>query len=179
VNVLHTGLNNPGAIFHPALALLNAGWSETTPGNYQFHPDSITPSATHVLEVLDRERIGVASVFGLQAHSSLEWLQLVHNTQDQDLQKAIHNQLVYYGLQSTGTLNHRYIFEDIPMSLVPIASLGKCYGVSVRGMESVINFGNVMHETDYWRRGRTVEHLGLEQLSIRKLTRYVQEGVLE
>ena len=33
VNVLHTGLNNMGAIFHPALTLLNAGRIESTNGD--------------------------------------------------------------------------------------------------------------------------------------------------
>ena len=42
VNVLHTGLNNMGAIFHPALTLLNAGWIEATHGDYQFYIDGVT-----------------------------------------------------------------------------------------------------------------------------------------
>jgi len=54
VNVLHTGLNNMGAIFHPALTLLNAGWIEATHGDYQFYVDGVTPSVARVLEVLDR-----------------------------------------------------------------------------------------------------------------------------
>jgi len=43
VNVLHTGMNNMGAIFHPALTLLNAGWIEATHGDYQFYIDGVTP----------------------------------------------------------------------------------------------------------------------------------------
>ena len=35
INVLHTGLNNMGAIFHPALTLLNAGRIESTHGDYR------------------------------------------------------------------------------------------------------------------------------------------------
>jgi opine dehydrogenase len=65
------------------------------------------------------------------------------------------------------------------MSLVPIASLGMRYGVSVRGMESIIRLGSIIHRTDYWRRGRTVERLGLEQWSVSELTRFVQEGIIE
>jgi len=76
-------------------------------------------------------------------------------------------------------LNHRYIFEDVSMSLVPIASLGKRYGVSVRTMESMIHIASVIHRTDYWRRGRTVEKLGLEQRSVSELTRLVQEGKID
>lgn len=179
VDVLNTGLNNMGAIFHPALTLLNAGWIEATHGDYQFYIDGVTPSVARVLEVLDRERVTVASSLGIRARTSLEWLKLAYDTDGEDLHEAIHNQPGYYGIKAPPTLNHRYIFEDVPMSLVPIASLGKRYGVSVLAMESIIKLGSIIHRTDYWRRGRTVEKLGLEQWSVSELTRFVQEGVIE
>jgi len=63
---------------------------------------------------------------------------MAYNTIGEDLHEAIHNQPVYYGIKAPSTLNHHYIFEDVPMSLVPIASLGERFGVSVRGMEAII-----------------------------------------
>lgn len=179
VNVLHTGLNNMGAIFHPALTLLNAGWIESTHGNFQFYIDGVTQSTARVLDVLDRERVTVASALGIRARTAMEWLQMAYNTSGDDLNEAIHNQPGYYGIKAPPTLNHRYIFEDVPMSLVPMASLGKRYGVSVLGMESIIRLGSIIHRTDFWRRGRTVERLGLEQWSVSELTRFVQEGIVE
>lgn len=179
VDVLHTGLNNMGAIFHPALTLLNAGWIEHTHGDYQFYIDGVTPSVARVLEVLDRERVTVASSLGIRARTSLEWLKLAYDTEGVDLHEAIQNQPGYYGIKAPPTLNHRYLFEDVPMSMVPMASLGIRYGVSVRGMDSIIRLGSIIHRTDYWRRGRTVERLGLEQWSVSELTRFVQEGVIE
>ena len=179
VDVLHTGLNNMGAIFHPALTLLNAGWIEHTHGDYQFYIDGVTPSVARILEVLDRERVTVASAVGIRARTSLEWLKLAYDTTGEDLHEAIHNQPGYYGIKAPPTLNHRYIFEDVPMSLVPMASLGMRYGVGVRGMESIIRLGGFIHRTDYWRRGRTVEKLGLEQWSVSELTRFVKDGVIE
>ncbi len=56
-NVLKTGLNNMGAVFHPALALLNSGWIESTHGDFEFYIDGVTPSVAHVLEAIDRERV--------------------------------------------------------------------------------------------------------------------------
>ena len=179
VNVLHTGLNNMGAIFHPALTLLNAGWIEATHGDYQFYIDGVTPSVARVLEVLDRERVTVASSLGLRARTAIEWLELAYNTTGENLEEAIHNQPGYYGIKAPNTLKHRYIFEDVPMSLVPIASLGEHYGVSVRGMDSIIRLGCIVHRTDYWRRGRTVDKLGISNLSVSELTRYVNEGIRE
>ena len=176
-NVLNTGLNNMGAIFHPALTLLNAGWIEATHGDYQFYIDGVTPSVARVLEVLDRERVTVASALGLRARTAVEWLEMAYNSIGADLHEAIQNQPGYYGIKAPSTLSHRYIFEDVPMSLVPIASLGQRYGVSVRGMDSIIRLACIVHRTDYWRRGRTVDRLGIGDLSVSELTRYVNEGV--
>jgi opine dehydrogenase len=178
ISVLHTGLNNMGAIFHPALTLLNAGRIESTHGDFEFYIEGVTPSVARVLEVLDRERVTVAAALGIRARTALEWLKLAYDATGEDLNEAIHNQSGYYGIKAPNTLNHRYIFEDVPMSLVPIAALGQRYGVSVRGMDAIIRLACLIHRTDYWRRGRTPDKLGIDQLSVGELTHYVQEGVL-
>jgi len=178
-NVLQTGLNNMGSIFHPALTLLNAGWIETTHGDYQFYIDGVSPSVARVLEVLDRERVTVGSSLGLRTRNAMDWLKLAYDTTGEDLYEAIHNQEGYYGIKAPPTLNHRYIFEDVPCSLVPIASLGNRFGVNVRAMDAIIALGNIVHRTDYWRRGRTVEKLGLTNYSVSEITAYVNEGVLD
>ena len=179
VNVLQTGMNNMGAIFHPALTILNSGRIESTHGDYQFYIEGVTPSVAKVLEALDRERVTVASSLGIRARTGLEWLKLAYDTTGDDLYEAIHNQPGYYGIKAPPTLNHRYLFEDVPMSLVPIASLGQQYGVSVRAMDSIIRLASIMHKTDYWRRGRTIDKLGIDNLSVGELTYYVTEGIME
>jgi opine dehydrogenase len=176
-NVLNTGLNNMGAIFHPALTLLNAGWIESTHGDFQFYIDGVTPGVARLLEVLDRERVTVASSLGIRARTAQEWIKLAYDTQGEDLHEAIQNQPGYYGIKAPRTLKHRYIFEDVPMSLVPIASFADRYGVSVRGMDSIIRLACIVHSTDYWRRGRTLKRLGIHDLSVTELMRYVNEGV--
>ncbi len=176
ISVLHTGLNNMGAIFHPALTLLNAGWIESTHGDYQFYIEGVTQSVARVLEALDRERVTVAASLGLRGRTGLEWLKLAYDADGADLHEAIHNQPGYYGIKAPSTLNHRYIFEDVPMSLVPIAALGQHFGVSVRGMDSIIRLACIVHKTDYWRRGRTLDKLGIDNLSVSELTQFVMEG---
>ena len=176
VSVLHTGLNNMGAIFHPALTLLNAGWIESTRGDFQFYIDGVTPSVARVLEVLDRERVTVAASLGIRARTAREWLKLAYAATGDDLHDAIHNQTGYIGITAPPTLNHRYITEDVPMSLVPIAALAQRYGVSVRGIESIIRMACIIHSTDYWRTGRTLDKLGIENLSVSEVNRLVMEG---
>ncbi len=179
VNVLETSLNNIGAIFHPALTLLNAGWIEQTGGNFQFYIDGATPGLGRILEAVDRERVTVAAALGIRAHTAREWLETAYGAKGATLYEAIHDQKGYYGIKAPGTLYHRYIFEDVPMSLVPIAALGKRYGVAVQTMESLIRLASVLHQTDYWRRGRTLEKLGIQDLSVAELQQFVTEESIE
>jgi len=175
-SVLHTGLNNMGAIFHPALTLLNAGRIESTGGDFQFYIDGATPSVAKVLEELDRERVTVAAALGIRARTAEEWLKMAYNAVGGNLHEAIHNQPGYRGIKAPAALSHRYIFEDVPMSLVPIAAFGQRYGVSVAAIDSIIRLACIVHQTDYWRRGRTLAKLGVDQLSVNEIRRWVDVG---
>ncbi len=172
-DVLQTGLNNVGAIFHPTISILNAGWIEATKGYFQFYLDGVTPTVARLMEVLDRERVTVASAVGVRAVTAREWLKMAYNADGENLHEAIHNQPGYRGINAPATLYHRYILEDIPMSLVPIASLAHRYGVMVRGMESVIRLACIAHRTDYWYHGRTLARLGIDHLSVSELNQFV------
>jgi len=44
------------------------------------------------------------------------------------------------------------------------------------GKNSIIRLACIIHRTDYWRRGRTLEKLGIDNLSVGELTQYVMEG---
>jgi opine dehydrogenase len=46
-------------------------------------------------------------------------------------------------------------------------------------MDAIIRLACIIHRTDYWRRGRTIDKLGINNLSVTELTRYVNEGVME
>jgi opine dehydrogenase len=43
-------------------------------------------------------------------------------------------------------------------------------------MDSIIRLACIIHRTDYWRRGRTLDRLGIGQLSVGEVMRYVMEG---
>jgi opine dehydrogenase len=174
-DVLHTGLNNMGAIFHPALTLLNAGRIESTGGEFQFYIEGVTPSVARVLEELDRERVTVAAALGIRARTAQEWLRMAYDARGATLYEAIQNQPGYRGIKAPPTLNHRYIFEDVPMSLVPIAALGERYGVSVHTIDSIIRLACTIHGTDYRRRGRTLDKMGINGLSVGELARFARD----
>jgi len=175
-NVLHTSLDNMGAIFHPALTLLNAGWIERTKGDFQFYIDGVTRSTAHVLEVLDRERVTIAASLGVQTRPALGWLKDAYSAEGVTLYEAIQANPGYQGIKAPRNLRHRYIFEDVPFSLVPITSLGTQFGVDTWAMDSMARLACVIHGTNYFARGRQAEDMGLKGMRVSEVVRYVQEG---
>ncbi|HEY89452.1 MAG TPA: NADP transhydrogenase subunit alpha [Thermoflexia bacterium] len=175
-NILHTSLNNMGAIFHPALTLLNAGRIESTQGNFEFYMEGVTPSTAKILEALDRERVTVASALGIRAQTAQEWLYRAYAAEGDNLHAAMHANPGYKGIKAPNRLQHRYLFEEIPCSLVPIVAIGKQYGVDAPTMRALIHLANIIHGADYWRRGRTLERLGIKGMSVQELHTYVETG---
>lgn len=175
-NVLHTSLNNMGAIFHPALTLLNAGWIEARKGDFEFYTDGVTPATARVLAALDRERVTVAAAVGIRAQTALDWLERAYHAQGGDLYEAMHANPGYEGIKAPKLLRHRYIFEDVPCSLVPIAYIGHQYGVDTTSIHAIVNLANIVHSTDFWRTGRTLERLGIKGISVSELSRYMETG---
>lgn len=177
--MLHTSLDNMGAIFHPALTLLNAGWIERTKGDFQFYIDGVTRSTAHVLEVLDRERVTIAAALGVRARPALRWLKDAYSAEGKTLYEAIQANPGYQGIKAPRNLRHRYIFEDVPCSLVPLISLGAQFGVDTWAIDARVRLACVVHGTNYYERGRTVEDMGLKGLRVGEVTRYVQEGQVD
>ncbi len=178
-NVLYTSLNNMGAVFHPVLALLNAGWIERTQGDFQFYMDGVTQSTAQMLEVIDRERVTVAAALGVRAQTALEWLAAAYSATGDNLYEAMHDNPGYRGIMAPRSLRHRYIFEDVPFSLVPIVELGRRFGVNVWAMDSMIRLACVIHRIDYYHRGRTLESMGLTGLSLGEITNLVNHGSID
>lgn len=175
-NVLHTSMNNMGAIFHPALTLLNAGWIEATLGDFEFYMDGVTPSTARVLAALDRERVTVATSIGVKAQSAREWLARAYAAEGDDLYRAMHANPGYKGIRAPNRLDHRYIFEDVPCSLIPIALIGRQYGVATPTINAIVTIANILHGTDYWPKGRSPERLGIQGMTVSELHHYVETG---
>lgn len=176
-NVMKTSLNNIGSIFHPAVTVLNAGRIESTNGDFEYYTEGITPSVAMILEKMDRERVNVAEALGFQAMTAREWLYMAYDAAGRTLYEAMRNNRGYDGIMAPKTVMTRYITEDVPMSLVPIASLGKLCGVPTPIIDSIIMLSSIQHNTDYWECGRTADRMGLTGMSIREIRSFITEGI--
>ncbi len=167
-NVFKTSFENIGSVFHPALCVLNAGWIEHDI-DYQFYREGATVSVTHVLEKIDSERVAVAESLGIRAITARQWLYMAYSAAGETLYDSMQKNAGYRGILAPRTLKMRYLDEDIPFSLVPIASVGKKFNIETPTIDSIIQLGSQLNSCDYLAQGRTVESLGITDLSLREL----------
>lgn len=167
-NILKTSFDNIGSVFHPAICLMNAGWIEDI-SEFQFYIQGVTQSVAKILDQVDAERVAVAAALGIRALTAREWLYLAYNTVGKSLQSAMHANPGYRGIMAPTNLNMRYITEDVPYSLVPIASVGEMLNTPTPTIKALIHFASTIHDCDYWKDGRTVEKLGIAGKSLKEI----------
>lgn len=175
-NIIITSFNNIGAVFHPAVTILNVARIEFTFGKFEFYFEGISPSVAKVLEKIDEERCKVMKYLKMEPLTAKQWLKYAYDVDGKDLYEAIHSNSGYRDILAPTILANRYILEDVPMSLVPISSFGKYFGIHTPTIDSIIHLVSIMMEEDYFGKGRTVKSLGLEGMSVDEIIRYIEVG---
>ncbi|MDD4569352.1 MAG: NAD/NADP octopine/nopaline dehydrogenase family protein [Tepidanaerobacteraceae bacterium] len=176
-NVMETSFNNFGAIFHPAPTLLNSGHIERGE-TFEYYLEGITPSIGQMLEKLDLERMKVATALGVKAVSARQWLEESYGAKGDSIYQAIQNNPAYRGLSAPKGLDTRYIYEDVPYSLVPISSMAEKLGIETPATDTIIRLANIMTGRNFLQEGRTIEKLGFRDMSISQILEFAQTGEL-
>lgn len=176
-DVLETSINNYGAIFHPAPTLLNSGHIERC-APFEYYIEGITPSIANFLEKLDKERMELARMLQTEALSAIEWLKETYAAKGATIFEAIQNNAAYKGLQAPQGLGIRYIYEDVPYSLVPMESMAATLGIKTPAITSTIDIAQLMTNRNFREEGRTADKLGLEGLSVAEMHMLAREGTI-
>ena len=175
-SVLDTSFNNIGAILHPIPTILNCGRIESTKGNFLHYVEGITPAVAKVIQEADYERMRVAKALGAKPISLKEWLYYTYDAYGNTICEALHNVTGYMSIKAPDTLDTRYIFEDVPQSLVPIADMGQHLGIETPTINSMIHIASIIHDKNYYKIGRKVADMGLDGWSVDEIRNYVING---
>lgn len=177
-DVLETSINNFGAIFHPAPTLLNSGHIERG-AVFEYYTEGITPSIGSFLEKMDKERMEIGRALNVNTISAKDWLFESYGAEGNNLYETVQNNPAYKGLQAPKGLSIRYIYEDVPYSLIPMSSIAKELGIETPAIDSIINIAELITGEDFHSEGRTIERLGLKNLSIYEMHEIAQMGKLD
>ncbi len=176
-NVMETGLDNMGAMLHPAPTILSAGLLESRGGGYNHYHEAISPTVARLIERMDAERVSVARALSLSPMTLLEWFEESYDATGANLYDAIRKVDAYRGVGSPSSLHHRYVLEDVPTGLVPISHLGRLVGVDTPAIDAVVNMACQLYERSFWHEGRNLSRLGLSGLTPADVIEYVNTGM--
>lgn len=174
-NVLHTSLENIGAMFHPCVCLFNAATIERQ-DQFWFYRD-MTDQVARFIEKFDAERIAVGKAYGIDLLSVKEWIKFAYkDTEGETLCERMKNNPAYHDIKAPGTIFTRQLTEDIPTGVLPIMELGKAAGVQVPLLESMVNTIEALLDMDFRNNGRSLKNLGLEGKSKEEIIDYITYG---
>jgi opine dehydrogenase len=125
-NVLQTSMANTNMVVHCIPMLMNAGRIEGTKGDFRFYFDGMPESVCRAMEAVDRERLAIAKAFGLDLMSTVETIRTQYKVAGDDLHSVILANPAFGGTKPDApkTLDHRFLTEDTPFSMVPLVELG-------------------------------------------------------
>jgi opine dehydrogenase len=176
-SVLHTGFANVGAVLHPVITLLNAGRIEDG-GAFAFYADGVTPGVASALAAADAERLRVAAAYGVIAAPLPEWVASAYGHRADTVRAAVGGNPSYAGIRAPAVLDHRYLWEDVPTGLIPLAELARAAGVPTPTLRSLVELARVVLGGEAWPRPRTLEALGLRGLTVDEIRALIEDGVI-
>ncbi len=163
---------------HPVPLLFNTARAEDPNVEYLHYTEGISPSIAAYIERLDSERMALGQKLELEVNSLLDWWRTNYNeptaTSLMDFLQKTH---VYDEITAPNTIKHRYIFEDVPFSLVPLSNLGKLLNIPTPCTDAFINLVCAFFDIDFWKEGRTIESLGLSGMTIEEIKKYIETGI--
>ena len=173
-NIMQTSLQNGNPVIHPAITLMNVGLIERTKGDFYFYEDGVTPAVGRLVEAVDKERLAIAEKLGADVlpDPKLGMLQgyQTENNYNSSYQKAPG----YKGIKAQSSLDYRYFNEDVGYGLVFMSNLGSQVGVPTPNIDAIITVVSTIMQRDYrWEQMRTMETLGLSNLSLNELRKLI------
>ena len=162
-NVLQTGLATMNPVLHVPGMLGNQGRLDAGE-RFQFYGAGITPSVARVVEALDAERVALARAFGVEMPTVRGWLARTYGLDGPELYPLIqrlHHE-IFKDSPAPGSLDARYVTEDVPYGLVPIVELGRLASVPTPVAHALTVLASAALGRDFIKEGRTLERMGLE-----------------
>jgi opine dehydrogenase len=176
-NVLEIALYNPNIMLHPAPSILSVARIEDTKGKFSLYEEGFTNSIMKVLDALDNEIMGIFKKLDMEILSYKKIFEIRYKKPWNEIwgPRTVKREGPSRGPFS---VKDRYITEDIPIGMVLASSVGKWLNLPTPTFDAIIQLGNLMNETNYWKAGRTLEKLGLANTSVDRMKKYLYEGTL-
>lgn len=166
-NVIEAALHNPNLIVHTVGAFFSIPRIEYTKGEYWMYKEVFTPRVWNVCESLDEEKMKVLDKLGIgKRQKYVEACQERNFINDE--RSPLESFFDYANNSSPKgptTADSRYITEDVSQGLVLLESLGLYLNVPTPVTTCIITLASVALGRNFREMGRTLQRLGIDNLS--------------
>lgn len=173
-NVILAALNNPNPICHPPGSLLNTGRIQYSKGDFYMYREGITEATARVIKAIYLEMANIAKTLGFDL---IQYEERDFNTTCSIMGVAFQAPFdtagVIAAIKGPKSIYDRYITEDLPFGLVPASQLGVKLEVPTPIIDAIVNIGSIVCDENFWQTGRTLDTLGLANLSKDEILAYV------
>lgn len=160
-DAVECGLSAMNPVVHPAGVLMNAGRIERSRGEFWFYDEGVTPAVCRVIEQVDAERLAVGAALGYELTPVAEGFHEAGFGPKGDLWSVINGSRMLTALRAPGSIDTRWISEDVPYGIATWAALGDEQGIDTPVMDALVALASAMHGVDYraTRRAFTAEQV--------------------
>ena len=173
-HVVAAGLGAMNPIVHPPGVLMNAGRIERSHGEFYFYEEGVTPGVVRVITALDAERRAVGEALGLRLLPVADAFHAAGFGPQGDLWATINGSQMLTAMRAPGSLQTRWLSEDVPYGLRTWVELGEALGVEMPVARACIALGDAVMGVESWRIGRSLADLGIDGLDRQALLDYVR-----
>jgi opine dehydrogenase len=175
-SVLETSLANTNVLIHPPLVLIN--WSRVETGSpFNFYREGLTSAGASLIDRVDAERQTVATAYGIAAVPLSQLLLRFYADQGMYGSNVAELLGTFPPFASTSGPNsptHRYLTDDVPFGLVPLAALAGAAGIGVPTIDALIKVLCVLCDVDFRASGRSLKEMGLDGLDAAHIIAYAR-----
>jgi opine dehydrogenase len=165
-HVLAAGIASINTVLHPPGMILGAAWIEHTRGDFAYYADTAVPSVARLMASIDEERLAIAQRWGIPAEPFLDVFARIGSTSREaaaarDFRRALEDSVPNRSIRAPQSLDSRYLNEDIPFGIVPLADLGRAANLEAPLLEAVITITSTIAGRNFRNEGRTLAGVGL------------------
>jgi len=175
-DVMECGLSSMNPVVHPAGVLMNAGRVEYSRGEFYFYEEGVSSSVAKVIEKVDSERLAIGSALGYDLTPVGQAFHDAGFGPTGSIWEAINGSHMLTRLKAPGSLDSRWLTEDIPYGIATWSKIGKQFGIDTPIIDSIVGLGSIVMGLDGWTAGRGPIEFGISGMSKEALKQYLETG---
>ena len=175
-DVLECGISSINPVIHPAGVIMNAGRIEYSDGEFYFYNEGVTTSVSIAIQAVDKERIQIGKALGYKLKPVNQAIHEAGLGPKGNLYHSIRGSEILTKLKAPGTMQNRWLTEDIPYGIATWSLLGTSLGIETPIMKSFIEIGSIVSGVNGWGKARNLFDLGISDLNVEKLRNFLKTG---